>query len=114
MYGITETTVHVTYRALGLEDLQRAGVSPIGVRLPDLRVYVLDEGRQPVPEGVAGELYVGGAGVARGYWNRPELTAEKFLIDPFSSEPEARMYRTGDLGRWLADGNIGFFGRNDF
>ena len=64
--------------------------------------------------GVVGELYIGGAGVARGYLNRPELTAEKFLTDPFSSDGSARMYRTGDLGRWLEDGNIEFLGRNDF
>ena len=63
---------------------------------------------------MAGELYIGGAGVARGYLNRPELTAEKFLTDPFADEPGARMYRTGDLGRWLPDGNIEFLGRNDF
>ena len=77
-------------------------------------MYILDAYREPVPEGVTGELYIGGPGVARGYLNRPELTAEKFLPDPFSEEPGARMYRTGDLGRWLADGTIEFLGRNDF
>src|SRR6267378_219062 len=114
MYGITETTVHVTYRMLELEDTARRGGSPIGCRIPDLRIYILDIRREPVPIGVTGELYVGGAGVARGYLNRPELTAQRFLADPFSKEPGARMYKTGDLGRWLIDGNIEFLGRNDF
>jgi amino acid adenylation domain-containing protein len=113
MYGITETTVHVTYRPLTAADAQRAGPSPIGQRIPDLRIYLLDAHGQPVPQGAAGELYVGGAGVARGYLNREELTAERFLPDPFSPEPGARMYKTGDLGRYLADGSIAFLGRND-
>jgi len=112
MYGITETTVHVTYRPLQPADAERGG-SPIGVRIPDLRVYLLDACGRPVPVGVAGEIHVGGAGVARGYLNRPELTAERFLEDPFAGEPGARMYKSGDLGRWLADGGIEFLGRND-
>ena len=112
MYGITETTVHVTYRGLEAADVGRGG-SPIGRPLADLRAYVLDGNRQPVPVGVVGELYVGGAGVARGYLNREELTAERFLADPFAVEAGARVYRTGDLGRWLSDGNLEFFGRND-
>jgi amino acid adenylation domain-containing protein len=112
MYGITETTVHVTYRPLDRADTARGG-SPIGGRIPDLSVYVLDAHRQPAPIGVAGELYIGGAGVARGYLNRPELTAERFLNDPFATHAGARMYKSGDLGRRLPDGSIDFIGRND-
>ncbi|WP_143290392.1 non-ribosomal peptide synthetase, partial [Burkholderia pseudomallei] len=93
MYGITETTVHVTYCALRAEDAMRLGASPIGVRIPDLQLYVLDARREPVPMGVTGELYVGGAGVARGYLNRPELTRERFIDDPFVAG--GRLYRTG-------------------
>ncbi|NWC96712.1 MULTISPECIES: non-ribosomal peptide synthetase [unclassified Pseudomonas] len=110
MYGITETTVHVTYRALEAADAQLVGVSPIGVRIPDLQLYVLDVRRAPVPMGVVGELYVGGAGVARGYLNRDELTAERFLVDPTTGQ---RLYKTGDLGRLLADGSVEYLGRND-
>ncbi|SDZ32475.1 non-ribosomal peptide synthetase, partial [Pseudomonas sp. NFACC14] len=113
MYGITETTVHVTYRALCAADAQLTGVSPIGKRIPDLQLYVLDAQHEPVPVGVVGEMFVGGAGVSRGYLNRDELTAERFLDNPFSDEPNARMYKTGDLGRWLADGSIEYLGRND-
>ncbi|MEX5585607.1 non-ribosomal peptide synthetase, partial [Pseudomonas lurida] len=110
MYGITETTVHVTYRALEAADAQRVGASPIGVRIPDLQLYVLDARREPLPLGVVGELYVGGAGVARGYLNRDALTAERFLADPAMG---LRMYKTGDLGRLLADGSVEYLGRND-
>ncbi|MPQ71606.1 MULTISPECIES: syringopeptin non-ribosomal peptide synthetase SypA [unclassified Pseudomonas] len=113
MYGITETTVHVTYYPLQAEDAQRVGVSPIGKRIPDLRLYLLDGYGYPLPPGVVGELYVGGAGVARGYLNREELNASRFLDDPFVSTPGARMYRSGDLGRWLADGSLEYLGRND-
>ncbi|MBV6325447.1 amino acid adenylation domain-containing protein, partial [Duganella sp. HSC-15S17] len=88
--------------------------SLIGQPLPDLRAYILDAHRQPAPIGVTGELYIGGAGVARGYLNRPELTAERFIADPFGDRPDARLYRTGDLGRWLPDGGIEYLGRNDF
>ncbi|QWP77562.1 amino acid adenylation domain-containing protein [Lysobacter sp. K5869] len=113
MYGITETTVHVTYHALQPEDLQRyQGRSPIGARIPDLRTYILDARRRPAPIGATGELYVGGAGVARGYLNRPELTEERFIADPFA--PGERLYKTGDLGRWRSDGTIEYLGRNDF
>ncbi|WP_330873052.1 amino acid adenylation domain-containing protein [Xanthomonas fragariae] len=111
MYGITETTVHVTYYSLSPTDAQSSGVSPIGRRIPDLRLYVLDAQRRPVPSGVMGELYVGGAGVARGYLNRPELTAERFIDDPF--HPGARLYKSGDLARWRPDGNLEYLGRND-
>ncbi|MFC5743592.1 non-ribosomal peptide synthetase [Dyella tabacisoli] len=118
MYGITETTVHVTYLALEPSDAYRVGPSPIGRQIPDLQLYVLDAHRQPAPIGVAGELYVGGAGVARGYLNRPELTAERFIAHPFIDsrhvdDPQAKLYKTGDVGRWLADGSVEYLGRND-
>ncbi|WP_283846111.1 non-ribosomal peptide synthetase, partial [Bradyrhizobium cenepequi] len=112
MYGITETTVHVTYRLLDQSDTSNSG-SPIGKRIGDLRLYLLDGFGAPVPFGAVGELYIGGAGVARGYLNRPELTAERFVADPFSGEVGARMYRSGDLARYLPDGNLAFLGRND-
>lgn len=113
MYGITETTVHTTYYPLSAGDVQRTGASPIGRGLKDLRLYLLDDHQQPVPVGVTGELYVSGAGVARGYLNRAELTAERFLLDPFVNDGLTRMYKSGDLGRWLADGSIEYLGRND-
>ncbi|MDB5766296.1 MAG: Amino acid adenylation, partial [Collimonas fungivorans] len=114
MYGITETTVHVTYQPIEAADTVRGGVSPIGVRIPDLSVYLLDTQGEPAPVGVPGELYIGGAGVARGYLNRPELTEQRFIPDPFSQEPDARLYKTGDLARWQADGSLVYLGRNDF
>ncbi|HEY4214130.1 MAG TPA: amino acid adenylation domain-containing protein [Steroidobacteraceae bacterium] len=113
MYGITETTVHVTYRRLTEQEIASEGRSPVGKPIPDLQVYLLDKNRQPVPIAVVGEIYVGGAGIARGYLNRAQLTAERFLPDPFSANPQALMYRSGDLGRWRSDGTIDYMGRND-
>ena len=113
MYGITETTVHVTYRPVGRADLERSWSSVTGRQLPDLSIYVLDEHLQPVPTGVPGEIYVGGAGVSRGYLDRPTLTSERFLSDPFSREPEARLYKTGDRARWLPEGDLEYLGRID-
>ena len=113
MYGITETTVHVTYRPLRRKDLHEVPGNPVGVPIADLQVYVLDCNQQPVPPGVPGEMYVGGAGVARGYLNRPELTAERFLEDPFSGRPGARLYRSGDLARRLASSELLYLGRID-
>ena len=113
MYGITETTVHVTYRPLEKADLSAGCRSPIGRQIPDLSFYLLDEHLQPVPIGVPGEICVGGPGVARGYLNRPELTAKRFVADPFSDEPGARLYRSGDLARRLPNGDVEYFGRLD-
>jgi amino acid adenylation domain-containing protein len=109
LYGPTETTIWSM-----LEKLQAIeSTITVGQPLTNTRIYILDAQGEPVPVGVAGEIYIGGAGVARGYFNRPELTAERFLKDPFISEPEARIYKTGDLGRWLPDGRVEFLGRND-
>ncbi len=113
MYGITETTVHVTYRPIRLQDLEEAKGSVIGEPIPDLQVYILDQYLQPVPIGIAGEIHVAGAGLARGYLNRPELTATKFVPHPFSSDPAARLYKSGDLARFLANGDIEYIGRID-
>ena len=114
MYGITEITVHATYRRITAQDIEQSRGSVIGCAIPDLRLYVLDAEREPVPVGVIGELYVSGAGVARGYLNRDALTSERFMPDPFSEDPGARMYRAGDLARWLPDGDLEYLGRNDF
>jgi amino acid adenylation domain-containing protein len=112
MYGITETTVHVTYRPIRESDLSTATGSVIGERIPDLQIYVLDAARKPVPIGVPGELYVGGAGLARGYLHRPALTAERFVVNPWG-EAGARLYRTSDRGRYLANGDLEYLGRVD-
>jgi thioesterase domain-containing protein/acyl carrier protein len=111
MYGITETTVHVTYRPLSAADLNSGSV--IGVPIPDLQIYILDGYKQPVPIGVIGEIYVGGAGVAAGYLNREELTRQKFLPDTFRNIPGPLLYRTGDLARHLPNRDIEYFGRID-
>ncbi|MDX7988952.1 amino acid adenylation domain-containing protein, partial [Xenorhabdus sp. 12] len=121
LYGPSETTTYSTWTCM-----EKAGgfVNHIGRPIANTRVYILDPHGQPVPLGVAGEIFIAGAGVARGYLNRPELTAERFLADPFLSEfnprefstqkVNAMMYKTGDLGRWLPNGNIEYLGRNDF
>ncbi len=126
MYGITETTVHVTWREIAAADAA-AGRSVIGEPLPDLRLHVLDARMQPVPRGMSGELYVGGAGLARGYLGRPRLTAERFVPNRFTpagdgsvvtapdqaSRGHSRLYRTGDLVRVLDDGDLEYVGRAD-
>ena len=110
MYGITETTVHVTYQEIGSREIAR-GISSIGKPIPTLSCYILDEQKQLCAVGQEGELYVGGLGVARGYLNREELTKEKFITNPYN--PTERLYRTGDLGRWREDGNLEYLGRMD-
>jgi amino acid adenylation domain-containing protein len=111
MYGITETTVHVTHRPLTRADL--SGGSVIGRPIPDLQLYILDERREPVPIGVPGEIHVGGAGVARGYLHRPDLTAERFIPHPFGDQPGDRLYKTGDRARFLANRDLEYLGRVD-
>ncbi len=111
MYGITETTVHVTYRPVRAADL--AAGSLIGEPIPDLAVHLLDARLQPVPIGAPGEIHVGGAGLAQGYLGRPDLTAERFVPDPFSGQPGARLYRSGDLARRLPNGDLEYLGRID-
>ncbi len=111
MYGPTETTIWSS--VLKVEE-GGAGTVSIGRPIANTQMYILDRHMAPVPDGVSGELYIGGDGLARGYFNRPELTAEKFVPDPFRRKPGARLYRTGDLARYLPDGTIAFLGRSDF
>ncbi|SDT38052.1 nonribosomal peptide synthetase DhbF [Streptomyces sp. TLI_053] len=125
MYGITETTVHVSYVALDRASAAASSSSTIGVNIPDLRIYVLDQYLQPVPPGVTGEMYVAGAGLARGYLGRPALSSERFVADPYAElfgERGTRMYRSGDLARRRAwghprpeagGGSLEYFGRAD-
>ncbi|MHA6622726.1 non-ribosomal peptide synthetase/MFS transporter [Pseudonocardia sp. DLS-67] len=112
-YGVTEVTVDNVYFDGDVDGLPDDAPLPIGRPFPGNRVYVLDERRSPVPAGVVGELYLGGDGVARGYHERPELDAERFVPDPFSPVPGARMYRTGDGARWRRDGVVEYLGRLD-
>ena len=110
MYGPTETTIWSTTQEATPDD----GVVGIGRPIANTQVYVLDEARRPLPIGTAGELFIGGDGVTRGYWNRPDLTDDRFVDDPFSGRDGARLYRTGDLARWRRDGTLDFLGRADF
>nr|WP_314492031.1 non-ribosomal peptide synthetase [uncultured Pseudomonas sp.] len=112
MYGITETTVHVTYRPLSLADLRNPTSSPIGEPIPDLSWYLLDAQLNPVPHNCIGELYVGRAGLARGYLNRADLSATRFVPNPFDADG-SRLYRTGDLARFGTEGVIEYIGRID-
>jgi amino acid adenylation domain-containing protein len=111
LYGPTETAVHATFKPCTPNEARR-GV--IGRPIANTSIYLLDARGQLVPPGVAGEMHIAGAGVGLGYLNLPELTAQRFVPDPFAADPAARMYRTGDLARWRADGSIEYLGRNDF
>ena len=109
LYGPTETTIWSTVYTVSDDD----GPVPIGRPIANTQIYLLDAAGQPVPIGVNGEIYIGGAGVARGYLNRPDLTAERFVANPFCEQPSGRLYRTGDVGRYRPDGNIEYVGRVD-
>ncbi len=111
MYGITETTVHVTYKALSQNDILNAKQSLIGTPINDLYVYILDESKSIQPNGVPGEMYVGGAGVSKGYLNRPDLNQSRFIPDPYY--PENTLYRTGDRARQTDTGELEYLGRLD-
>ncbi|WP_405559641.1 amino acid adenylation domain-containing protein [Streptomyces sp. NBC_01180] len=113
MYGITETTVHVTYRRITAADVRPSVGTPVGAALPDLRIRLLGPDGALVPIGVRGEICVGGAGLAARYVNLPELTAERFVPDPFDPEPGALLYRSGDLARYDGDGELYYLGRAD-
>ncbi|WP_240326446.1 non-ribosomal peptide synthetase, partial [Pseudomonas syringae] len=113
MYGITEITVHATFHAISQAEIDAGDTGLIGAPLSDLCLRILDAYQQPVPIGVEGEIYIGGAGVARHYLNRAELNAERFIEDPFASRSGVRLYRTGDVARYRADGAIVYVGRND-
>lgn len=118
VYGITETAVLSTCKEISFQHLE-GGPCPVGKAFSDVRVYVLDTHLQPIPLGAAGELYVGGSGLARGYWNRPQLTKERFVGNPFQTVEEqkkqynAKLYKTGDIVRWLPGGELEYVGRND-
>jgi len=111
LYGPTEAAVDVTFWACERDGTRR--IVPIGRPIANTQIHVVDAGWQPTPVGVPGELLIGGVGLARGYLGRPELTADKFVPDPFSLSSGARLYRTGDLARWLPDGSIEYLGRLD-
>lgn len=113
MYGITETTVHVTYHPLTINDLDDAQSNPIGIPIPDLQTFVLDQHLNPVPVGVPGELFVGGAGLARGYLNRSDLTATRFIPNHLGHVAGERLYRSGDQARLRQDGSLEYLGRID-
>ena len=109
VYGPAECTVDATVARVAAD----VPAPHIGRPIANARIYIVDRQGHPVPMGVVGEICIGGAGVGRGYWNRPELTAERFITDPFGRDPQGRLYKSGDLGRWRADGNIEYVGRND-
>ena len=112
IYGASEVAADVTCHEVTKDEVFGASV-PIGKPISNTQIYVLDQYRNPVPVGVRGEIYVGGEGLALGYWNRPELTAERFVENRLAPEKSGRLYRTGDLGRWRADGELEYLGRVD-